>query len=177
MRHRLIPHPATSTPFIAVQADLRREADSLFVVYRVTPAAKLKLPAIKASARADGLWRTTCFEAFIRPGAGAAYFELNFSPSTAWAAYRFDGYRQGMENLLMPPPEISSVREGTGFFLSARFDTGALQLTASARVGLSAVLEDDTGAISYWALAHGGDKPDFHRADGLIARLPFESRT
>ncbi|MDZ7628512.1 MAG: DOMON-like domain-containing protein [Parvularculaceae bacterium] len=129
-----------------------------------------------APARTDGLWRTTCFEAFIRPGAGEAYTELNFAPSTQWAAYRFDSYRSGMSNAIMRAPVITVAREGRSFTLTAQIDTSGLGLTPSARVGLSAVLEEKSGAKSYWALAHGGDKPDFHRAEGFIARLPFESR-
>ena len=43
-----------------------------------------------------------------RAGAGARYCELNFSPSTEWAAYEFDGYRQGMRALaLASPPRIA----------------------------------------------------------------------
>ena len=38
-------------------------------------------------------------------------------------------------------------------------------------VGLSAVLEEKDGAKSYRALAHQGEKPDFHHADCFAARL------
>jgi hypothetical protein len=38
-------------------------------------------------------------------------------------------------------------------------------------LGLSAVLEEKDGAKSYWALAHRGDKPDFHDAGCFTARL------
>jgi hypothetical protein len=66
--------------------------------------AALRLPPIAAPARGDDLWQHTCFEAFIGTAAGAAYYELNFSPSTQWAAYRFDSHRNGMrvgvENLM-----------------------------------------------------------------------------
>src|SRR5882724_3177957 len=55
----------------------------------------LRLPPVVAPARADELWRHTCFEAFVRPSPSAAYTEFNFAPSTQWAAYRFDGYRSG----------------------------------------------------------------------------------
>ena len=35
--------------------------------------------------RADELWRTTCFELFLRPDGGRGYVELNLSPSERWA--------------------------------------------------------------------------------------------
>ena len=46
----------------------------------------LSLPPVTAPARRDELWRTTCFEAFVRASPIAAYHEFNFAPSTAWAA-------------------------------------------------------------------------------------------
>jgi hypothetical protein len=33
------------------------------------------------------------------------------------------------------------------------------------RLGLSAVIEDKAGHMSYWALAHPPGKPDFHHMD------------
>ena len=36
-------------------------------------------------------------------------------------------------------------------------------------IGLSAILEEEDGTKSYWALAHPPDKPDFHHA-GLLRR-------
>ena len=49
--------------------------------------------------RTDGLWRHTCFEAFIAAAVRPEYWEYNLSPSGAWAAYHFTGYRAGMEPL------------------------------------------------------------------------------
>ncbi len=39
------------------------------------------------------------------------------------------------------------------------------------QLGLSAVLEEKDGTKSYWALAHGGEKPDFHDPVCFAARL------
>jgi hypothetical protein len=39
-------------------------------------------------------------------------------------------------------------------------------------VGLAAVIEDVSGDLSYWALAHLSDKPDFHHPDGFALHLP-----
>ena len=40
-------------------------------------------------------------------------------------------------------------------------------------VGLSAILEEQDGTKSYWALAHPeGDKPDFHDPACFAAHLP-----
>ena len=178
MRYRLSRHPsAGAPPVVAVAVDLRRAGGELrldFMLVGTVSAIRLAAPA--APARKDGLWRSTCFELFLKPSAGEAYYEFNFSPSSEWAAYRFDGYRRGMTNADLSAPFIESARSGRALTLSATIALGPLKATSSARLGLSAVLETNDGAKSYWALAHGGDKPDFHRADGLIGRLPFESR-
>ncbi|MEB3264615.1 MAG: hypothetical protein VKJ66_09615 [Synechococcus sp.] len=42
---------------------------------------------------------------------------------------------------------------------------------APLRIGVTAVLEDRRGGISYWALAHTGPEPDFHRRDSFLLRL------
>lgn len=176
MRLRLSPHPSQPAPVAAAGVDASRSGGCLTLTWRVTGAGGLRISPASAPARADGLWRTTCFELFLKPGAGEAYYEFNFSPSSEWAAYRFDGYRRGMANAAVAAPAIKTSLSGRTFTLSAVIDLRPLAVTPSARLGLSAVLETTDGAKSYWALAHTRDKPDFHRADGFIARLPFESR-
>jgi len=46
----------------------------------------------------------------------------------------------------------------------------AIHPRASLRIGLSAVIEASDG-LSYWALRHPVDKPDFHDADGFALLL------
>jgi hypothetical protein len=177
MRFRLVPYPsAAAPPFTAVEADVWRERDHLRFVYRVSGAAALKAPPTSPPMRRDGLWRTTCFEAFIRPGAGENYLEFNFSPSGAWAAYRFHGYRRGMTDADVTAPDINWRAFGRTVELAARIEASGLGLSPSARLGLSAILETNQNEKTYWALAHTNNKPDFHRADAFIARLPIESR-
>lgn len=179
MRVRLIPHPsAVKTPFTSLTVNLRRRGARLLIAYElVGTVSKLIVPVPATPARTDELWKTTCFELFLCPRAGDAYYEFNLSPSSHWAAYRFEGYRRGMANAAMATPLISTSIMGRTFKLTAEIDLSSFSVSPSARLGLTAVLVAKDGAKSYWALAHGGDKPDFHRADGFIARLPFESRT
>lgn len=176
MRFSLAPHPAYApTPFMALEAELARRGGHLHLAFRVSGASALKTPPTTAPARRDGLWRTTCFEAFIRPDAGAVYYEFNMAPSGDWAAYRFDAYRRGMADAGVGAPRIDWRIDGRAGLMTALLDLEALSPSPSARLGLSAVLESMAGEKSFWALAHPADKPDFHRADGFIARLPFES--
>jgi hypothetical protein len=39
------------------------------------------------------------------------------------------------------------------------------------RLGLSAVIEDANGGMSYWALTHPPGKPDFHHADAFACEF------
>jgi hypothetical protein len=127
----------------------------------------LRLPSIAASARADELWQHTCFEAFLSVPPGTSYYEFNFSPSTQWAAYRFNDYRSGMQ--------AASEIDAAGIEVSSSADSYTLRALLHLdranvprnrwRLGLSAVIEETNGSKSYWALAHAPGKPDFHRSD------------
>jgi hypothetical protein len=134
--------------------------------------SRLRVPAPAAPARADELWRHTCFEAFIA-GSTSVYYELNLSPSSQWALYRFDDYRQGMRAAdLATPPEISVRSSDYRLELDASLhldELADLRSEGSLRVALSAVIEATDGRLSYWALRHPTDKPDFHHADGFVS--------
>jgi hypothetical protein len=134
---------------------------------------RVVIPARASSLRVDGLWERTCFEAFIAPQGRAHYLELNFSPSTEWAAYAFDGYRQGMRPLPLPrAPEIAMNEAEGEFRVTADVDFGAIEDAPWPWcVGLSAVIADRAGTRSYWALRHPAAKPDFHDAAGFVWRL------
>ena len=142
------------------------------------PADELRLPPISDSGRVDGLWRHTCLEAFVRTPTGDAYYEINLSPSTRWAAYRFDGYREGMANLDMPPPLIESRAYPERYELEALIDLGGVSELARSdwRLGLSAVIEDADGDKAWWALAHPPGQPDFHHAVAFAFDLPAMER-
>jgi hypothetical protein len=135
----------------------------------------LRLPAAAAPVRADELWRHTCFEAFVARLREPAYCELNFSPSGAWAAYGFSGYRSGMAALdLAAPPDARWRRGAQELALEVALQSQDLLPGATAgalRIGLSAVIEDRSGTISYWALCHRQGKPDFHHAEGFALEL------
>jgi hypothetical protein len=174
MRQSLKLHPDSHCSAVArVDVDVARRDRALLLSYRVAGAiGDLRLPPMAAAARADELWRHTCFEAFVRPAAtGEAYYELNFAPSTQWAAYGFDGYRSGMRVAAeVGAPRIEVERAPERFALQAAFELAALPF-GRWRLGLAAVIEDTTGRLSYWALAHPAGKPDFHRADCFTCEI------
>jgi hypothetical protein len=102
----------------------------------------VRLPPAAAPKRADDLWRTTCFEAFIRAGIGAEYYEFNFAPSTQWAAYRFTGYREGMSApSVTHTPSIEVTTTVESFELRAMLDLQLPPAIVPWRLALSAVIE------------------------------------
>ena len=177
-RYSLQPHPATPRSIVRELAvDLEHAASAqLRLRYRLTgEVSSLLLPAPAPAVRADGLWRHTCFEAFIAPAGPGEYWEYNFSPSGAWAAYQFSSYRSDMRQLAEgAPPVISVEMDAAEFTLAATLDLGWLARSrgfAALRLGIAAVIEDRAHGLSYWALQHGAEKPDFHRADSFVVAL------
>jgi len=181
MRQTLKLHPDSPCDAVSrIDVDVGRPcADALVLRYAAAgrPGA-LRLPPA-ASGRAEGLWRHTCFEAFVQAEPGGAYVELNFAPSTQWAAYLFDGYRNGMRVAGgMAAPHIDIQADGPAFALQATLSLDGLpELAREAawRLGLSAVIEETNGRLSYWALAHPPGKADFHHADCFALVLPAPS--
>lgn len=166
---RLIPHPerAPSTPF-ELTVTLSREGEQAVVDYRLAgPIARVHVPPLATPARRDELWRHTCFELFAS-GPGTGYQEFNFAPSREWAAYTFTDYRDGMTSLPIESPRIDISATADQLSLTAR-----LRIAPSiARIGLSAVIEEQDGRVSYWALAHPPGAPDFHHPDCFALQLP-----
>lgn len=134
------------------------------------PASRFVIPEAEDPSRTDELWKTTCFEAFLRETGADRYQEWNFAPSGQWAAYEFSGYRDDMAELdVGAPPYIRMEDNLTWWTLGA---TIAVEAGKSWELNLTAVLEEANGTKSYWALAHAPDKPDFHSPDCFVAKLP-----
>ena len=146
----------------------------LVLCYIVTgKMSDLRMPPVTAPTRTDELWRHTCFEAFVRASPNAAYYELNFAPSTQWAAYEFGDTRSGMRvasEISAPGFEVESREECYGLRVSSALDR--LPGDAIWHLGLSAVIEETSGRKSYWALAHPAGKADFHHPDCFALELP-----
>jgi len=176
MRLALKLHPDSHCAAVTrIDADIvRPRANTLLLSYAVSGRiGDLRLPPVTAPERADELWRRTCFEAFLRPSPGEAYYEFNFAPSTQWAAYRFESYRSGMrvaDEIGAPKIDVQSAPER--YALRAALELPRLPGAAPWRLGLSAVIEEKSGHKSYWALTHPPGQPDFHHADCFAHELP-----
>jgi hypothetical protein len=173
MRHELICHPDTPCAAIAaITVELGRgPGGHLILQYIASGAPRLLRPSperLLHGRRADDLWLHTCFEAFIKPVGGAAYVECNLAPTGDWQAYALNGYRSGRRpaEAIAKPVVTSHLTDGV-FTLRAEWRLGEAVTDAAWQIGLAAVIEDSNGAISYWALRHAPEQPDFHHADAF----------
>lgn len=146
--------------------------DRFWVRYMIhAPLDDLAIPGPSEPARTDDLWKTTCFELFLRDPDEAGYVEFNFAPSGQWAAYRFSSYRGGGSSLPMSTPpsiELSAASE----LLDAEvvIETAGLE---GSQLSLTAVVEERDGTKSYWALNHPPNgPPDFHHPACFTLELP-----
>ena len=124
-------------------------------------------------ARRDGLWRETCCECFLAPRNSSQYWELNLSPAGHWNVYGFQDYRQGMHEeggLTVLPFTVK--REAASLLLTLEVDvSGFIPLDRPLNAAIAAVIKAQEGGITYWAVAHPGLQPDFHRRDAFIIEL------
>jgi len=172
MRLALRLHPDSLCPAVT-EIDVRiarPHTGRLVLSYVVTgKIAELSLPPVTSPARAEELWQHTCFEAFVHCSAGDVYYEFNFAPSTKWTTYQFDGYRSGMRearDISAPAIAVQASPDVLTVQASLALDQlSGLPRDVRWRLGLSALIEETGGRISYWALTHPPGKPDFHHPD------------
>jgi hypothetical protein len=177
MQLNLVPHPEAlpSEPELKVWVNVDH-AGALGVVATTNiwfgisaPSTRFVIPEASEPERADDLWQTTCFEAFLSDPETEGYREWNFAPSGKWAAYDFVSPREGRTNPDVAAPYIRVEDNLTWWAVGA---TIAVDADVRWALGLSAMLEEKDGTKSYWALAHPPrKKPDFHDPSCFTARL------
>ena len=169
-------HPYTPSDAVyAISAQASRDAGRLRLTFLLSGELdRLRIPP--GASRAGGeLWRHTCFEAFVGVAGAAGYHEVNLAPSGEWTVYAFDRYRDGalLDDVAQPPRVVVAASHGE-LELDALIDLGALSpayAAASLRLALATVVEETSGALSYWALRHPPGAPDFHHTEGFTLRL------
>ena len=173
MTFELLPHPAFPPSSVrSVEVELTAtDWEDVLIDFSIAGDGVV-IPGWRTPARAHGLWKSTCFEVFLRVPGLDSYYEFNFSPSGLWAAYAFDEYRRGMRDLeLAVEPHVESDPDRP-LDLSVDLDlsdTPNVPMLAS----ISAVIQEQDGTMSYWALAHPpGEKPDFHHRDCFVIEIP-----
>ena len=176
-----LPHP----PDLTVSGQARRQggpqSDRLELVWRLAGDLEaLVLPEPSPSRRrCDGLWQTTCLEAFWGFAGQQAYSELNLAPSGDWNLYRLSHYRGPLVPMALavaPPWQLR--RAPREWEVAVELDLGEVagggELGVAGlplEISLTSVIEQVGQGVSYWALAQTGAEPDFHRRDSFRLRL------
>jgi hypothetical protein len=77
-----------------------------------------------------------------------------------------------MANLDQPhPPTIIFVRDKHHMELQAKVSPH-LPVTEPWRLAVTTVVEEISGAKSFWSLHHPAERPEFHHPDGFVLALP-----
>jgi hypothetical protein len=109
---------------------------------------------------------------FISGQGELAYWEFNFSPSGEWARYYFSSYRNAsLTKEEEPAPIITTSRRKNRLEVTADIRLPQSLMTQPLRLALSAVIEEQSGVLSYWALKHPPGKPDFHHAEAFALEI------
>ncbi len=158
----LTAHPAQPCDDLRVSASAERgPGGAISLRWRVEGPVETIVWPPAATGRANELWRTTCFEAFVAPAGGEGYVEINRSPSGAWNVYQFDGPRAGMREVAVIGTAFSAAPGNT--HAEYGFATRLPGLSEGDwQLGLTAVVERTDGRVHHFALSHGAERPDFH---------------
>jgi len=136
----------------------------------------LSLPSLEPPARRDHLWEHTCCEAFLAVPGAAGYLELNLAPAGAWAVYAFQRYREPSplpEGLV---PRITTHKCPGHWTLDAQLRLPQALWGRPLRLALATVVEQQNGELSYWALRHPAEHPDFHHPQSFVLALTPDGR-
>lgn len=168
-------NPATPRPSVTITGNIARSGPILAIRYELrAELMELDIPAPTLQpTRRHGLWEETCFEFFLAPHDSAHYWEFNLSPAGLWNVYRFQDYRQGMEEetaLTALPLELQNHDNALCLGLELNMEK-IIPADKTLQVGITAVLKLSDGRRSYWALIHPGSQADFHRRDTFIVIL------
>ena len=174
----LVCHPATRAgAVVAVWAEVARAPNARLHLRFVLSGdvARVRVPPFHAPRAGSELWRHTCFEAFIAVDGAAEYHELNVAPSGEWAVMAFADYRDPRPlAAAAPPPEVTVRVTARAVEMEAVVALTGLApryATAPLRLALATVVEETSGALSYWSLRHAPGRPDFHHRDAFVVRL------
>jgi hypothetical protein len=167
-------------PVVLFEVEVSLSPEGLLWLHYIVDAAPeaVKLPLDCVPERTDNLWQSTCFEVFVQRPQDAGYLEYNFAPSSQWAAYRFSGYRSGMEDLpLESIPEIYLTGGEFWFTLEASVQLPPDWVGKEVMANVTAVIESREGPLGYWAHKHPKEQPDFHDPDCINLPLKAELHT
>lgn len=172
-KYNLIPFKAGTHPF-ELSSELTLTNESVFISYKLHgDLSQLDLgDGHPHRARIIKLWEKSCFELFMKDTNGS-YIEFNFSPVFEWNAFYF--VKKGdelKEYLKMDTVKIDVLLSDEVFHLIVEIDKNKFPnafFDSALEVGMTSVLKEKNGSLSYWAIKHCDSKPNFHDFRSYVA--------
>ncbi|MGZ3788543.1 MAG: hypothetical protein ACXVLQ_08480 [Bacteriovorax sp.] len=174
----LVPFDKHTAPDIKIEVELNNHSESLFLSFRIKEG--LSLIDLGSSTprkeRTMQLWEKTCFEFFLKNEEGS-YVEFNFSPNFEWNCFYFQKKGDAIkewETMNRPATEILLSIDHYFLFVEMRkelFPKGFFDTSTQLQAGITSVIKDVKGGLSYWALTHKDTRPNFHQFDSFTITL------
>ena len=173
-KFNLIPFTNKNASPISIDAEINQNHESLFISFRIQKGVELidfgsptpnKIRLVK-------LWEKTCFELFIK-NKNNQYIEFNFSPNFEWNSFYFNKQGDALKELdRMQMPETDILLSSDHFFIFANikkefFPKEFFLESPELEAGMTCVIKEKTGTMSYWALSHADTRPNFHHFDSF----------
>jgi len=177
--------PFEKTPFkIEIFPALTQSKNGFRVNFRLSGEFEKIQPPLSKSAtwplkRKNELWKSTCFEFFLRPidnSKSTFYFEFNLSPFGEWSVYEFTNLREGMKDSSIFKCEQFSTQHISPkrWELQADF-TPNLNNFLPLQLGFASIIEwklqKQDQKFSYFSLSHTESKPNFHIFESWIEHI------
>jgi hypothetical protein len=171
---RLLAHPLTPCDVvdeIVVELGVAR-GDMLVVRYSIVgDLDRVRIPNAAAGLDPERLWEHTCCELFIAPALREDYLEWNFSPTGQAAHFAFSAFRQriSFSSTSVAAPVVTV--QGRALRIEGRVPLPTHGGESGLHISTTTIIEDASGSLSYWALRHPCEKPEFHHRDGFALAL------
>jgi hypothetical protein len=158
---------------IYLEGSIQRQSNTLTIHYALSdPELMVSLSPTALPTRKHNLWQETCFEFFLGIQNSERYWEFNLSPAGHWNIYRFDGYRQGMQDELAWDQLPFKAQQSKGVMLTLNLDLSPIVMAQQKiELAIATVIQPKNGAPSYWALTHCASQPDFHHRKSFTIKL------
>ncbi|MEH1940224.1 MAG: DOMON-like domain-containing protein [Nostoc sp.] len=180
----LQPFPSTKSLLnLKIAGNIARNSNQLAISYTLEGDLKeisLALaqhggiaPPSNTPSRKHELWKDTCFEFFLGIKDSPRYWEFNLSPAGHWNVYRFDAYRQGMQEetaFTILPFNVQNQADGLALVLYVDLNK-IVSAEQAIEIGITTVIKDRADEVTYWALTHQGAEADFHLRNSFIVKL------
>lgn len=170
---KLVPFGGIQSSKIGITGGIDRTENQLFIQYKLSGRIdQIKLPAFSAlPTRKNELWKSTCFEFFIAMKNKPQYWEFNMSPSGDWNIYVMDAYRRigFREETRIAKLSLGFKKQRQSYSIETSMDLSPMfPSNQILQLGITAVIQTLDGLESYWALAHPGQRADFHLRESFI---------